>query len=316
MENVLPLNPAAPKTWDTITKVLGEVSTTFSSPYLHVGGNEVSTYCWEQAKQRADITAWMKQHKITSYSDVTKFFYAFTQNATQMNKKTPVVWEDVFSAAATSKGTLVHVWRSTSLLAKVVQSGYNAILSYGYYQDRQSPLCSGNCPAYWMYSWTYRDMYNTDPTKGLGLTPEQEQRVLGGEACIWGESVDQVNIDQMDLTRAVAVAERFWSSPNVTSFLSLEARSQRWRCLAVRRNVIASGSLSTDYCELNWPFPGPTYPTKTFEIIQQENNDAAEDNGISVAWAVLSACCGSALALVLVAAVGLWRSISPGVRRQ
>jgi len=283
VENILPLNPASPKTWATITKVLGEVSNTFPSPYLHVGGDEVRLGCWEYSVQAEDIQAWMSENGHTSLTQVEGLFDRFAQTTAAKSGKRPIVWEDAFVAGHldASSRPIVQVWRDRSLLPAVVRAGNNAVLSAGYCAcpflsspffflrspielsgldlDMQSPVCGYPRP-YCVFnnhsfSWTARDMFLFDPVATLGLTPEEELRVLGAEASMWGEAVDEVNVDAMALSRAVGMAERLWSNADLRDPDSFEVRTQRFRCLAVRRGTSGAGPLASDFCEVFWAFP-------------------------------------------------------------
>ena len=48
------------------------------------------------------------------------------------------------------------------------------------------------------------------------LTAAQQAMVLGGQACMWGEGINDGNFDAMALTKAAAVAERLWSPADVS----------------------------------------------------------------------------------------------------
>ena len=251
-ENLVALNPASGETWKTITTVLDRVGATFAaSPYTHVGGDEVSATCWQRCTQKDAILAYMSEHGIASYADLEATFDRYTQKTVATAGKVPVVWEDVMMKDAALPGSIVHIWRNTDRLVQAVRAGHYAIQSYGYYLDRQSPLCSGECSGInWMFSWTYRDIYRTDPTKGLGLSAEEEARVLGGEAALWAESIDAPNFDAMGISRLGAFAERLWSPASVTDPKALEIRTQRHRCLNAKRGIApGAGPLSSDFCE-------------------------------------------------------------------
>lgn len=45
------------------------------------------------------------------------------------------------------------------------------------------------------------------------LTPLEEEHVLGAEACMWGETMDDSDIDTLVWPDTAAVAERCWSQP-------------------------------------------------------------------------------------------------------
>jgi N-acetyl-beta-hexosaminidase len=59
------------------------------------------------------------------------------------------------------------------------------------------------------------EFYNNDPA--FGLEGAQEALVLGGEAPMWGETVDASDLEETLWPRLAAVAENLWSSRNVTS---------------------------------------------------------------------------------------------------
>jgi hexosaminidase len=167
-----------------------------------------------------------------------------------------------------SKTVVVEVWKDAPTLQQVVSSGLQALVAYPWYLDKQIPD-----PPSVHYEWvdTWQDMYNAEPLTGVTTNP---QLVIGGEACMWGEQVDSVNIDSRIWPRAAGVSERLWSPRTVTGMLlasltmhclsthrmqqliALEIgatnaipRLVAFRCRLAQRGI-GAGPIAPDYCPL------------------------------------------------------------------
>ena len=114
----------------------------------------------------------------------------------------------------------------------VLEAGYRALLSNNnlWYLDHLDV--------------TWQEMYDNDP-----FSIDEKQKinnttlqalVLGGEACMWAETVDASNLEATVWPRATAVAERLWSEGPVNmtgSSAGVEERMQAFRCPLLRRGV-------------------------------------------------------------------------------
>jgi len=91
--------------------------------------------------------------------------------------------------------------------------GYRGILSNGYYID---------------LGWSAARHYAVDPLGGAAsnLSPEEKERILGGESTMWSEYVDAENIDSRIWPRNAAIAERFWSPQSTTDVASMYRRME------------------------------------------------------------------------------------------
>ncbi|BFU23413.1 beta-N-acetylhexosaminidase, beta subunit [Entamoeba histolytica] len=253
-ENVLALNPANEKTFSIIDALMKEMGEVFGNDYVHFGGDEVWTGAWSKAKEYPAILEWMNKKGINTLKELEAYFNKYAQEQIIKNGKTPVCWEEVYQKGSADKKTIIQVWNNVNLLKEAATAGYKVILSAGYYLDMQMPLCSDyvadSCtnPNH-MWVWTNRDMYRNDPIKELDYATKQN--VLGGEACSWDESVDEQNFFDRVFQRFSAVAERFWSSEDITDPESHEVRANYVRCLGLRRNFLkGTGPLYHSYCQL------------------------------------------------------------------
>lgn len=77
-------------------------------------------------------------------------------------------------------------------------------------------------------------------SKGLSTNLKlQHFFVQGGEACMWAEVVDDINIMQRIFPRACATAEKLWSQPTVNNVDDAMKRLEEHYCRLRLRNISA-----------------------------------------------------------------------------
>jgi hexosaminidase len=152
----------------------------------------------------------MKAHGIKSNEALQAYFSERVQKLVTKHGKIVVGWDEVL-VPGVPKDIVIQSWRGQASLAQAAKLGYRGILSNGYYLD---------------LGWTAARHYAVDPMSGdaANLTPEEKQRILGGESCMWAEYVNPENIDSRIWPRNAAIAERFWSPENVRDAASMYAR--------------------------------------------------------------------------------------------
>ncbi len=191
--NNIPLSPAAPnnQTFEVVGAIYEEIGSLFPDNYFHLGGDEVVQDCWNQDPK---VVAWMNENGVNSLGLYQYFIDQLTQMATYSGSgpKTIINWEDPFDDGVNvPKSSVIEVWMDTATLNKVVAAGYTAILAAGYYLDQQIPDASQT----W-YEWqdTWKNFYANDPEAGMTeaeLSAPGAGKVIGGEACMWAEQVDE-----------------------------------------------------------------------------------------------------------------------------
>ena len=94
-------------------------------------------------------------------------------------------------------------------------------------------------------SVTWEQMYTNEPTDGLS-TSADKSLILGGESCMWGETVDPSDLDNTVWPRAAAVSERLWTPLDVINGMTSEGltavqnRLETFRCLLTQRGIAAA----------------------------------------------------------------------------
>lgn len=89
--------------------------------------------------------------------------------------------------------------------------------------------------------------YACDPQNFNGSKAQQEL-IVGGETCMWGEYIDDTNVLVKLWPRASAVAERLWSDKSINDTASAAPRLRNHRCRMDRRGIPAEPNLGPDFC--------------------------------------------------------------------
>jgi hexosaminidase len=201
------MDPTNEKVYKFLDELIGEMAKVFPDHYFHIGGDEVNGKEWD-ANPR--IQEFMKAHQIKNNDALQAYFSQRVQKLVTKHGKTVIGWDEVL-VPGVPKDIVIQSWRGQASLAQAAKQGYRGILSNGYYLD---------------LGWSAARHYAADPLGGdsANLSPEEKQRILGGESCMWAEYVNPENVDSRIWPRNAAIAERLWSPQNVTDVASMYAR--------------------------------------------------------------------------------------------
>lgn len=130
--------------------------------------------------------------------------------------------------------SVIEVWISADMMSQVTAAGYKAISAP---QDHWYLDHATN---------TWSVMYTYEPTTGLNSA--QSALVQGGEVTMWGEHIQDDNIEQVVWPRAQAVAERLWSPATQNNTTEALPRMQTQKCRMLDRGFHVSPIAPADYC--------------------------------------------------------------------
>ena len=201
------MDPTREDTYKFLDKFIGEMAAFFPDHYFHIGGDEVNGKQWDGNPK---IQEFMREHKLKNNEALQEYFTQRVEKIVSKHHKTMVGWDEILSPGMPEE-IVIQSWRGQDSLAKAAQQGYRGLLSSGYYLDAMA---------------TAGKYYAVDPMSNAdaALTPEQQKRILGGEACTWAEFISDENIDSRIWPRAAAVAERLWSPQQTQDVDSMYAR--------------------------------------------------------------------------------------------
>ncbi len=200
------MDPTNEQTYAMLDGFFGEMAALFPDAYLHIGGDENNGKQWNANK---DIQAFIAQHELKDNGGLHTYFNTRLRQILEKHGKKLVGWDEILHPDL-PKDSIVQSWRGPQGLAAAAKGGFPVLLSNGYYLDHASSAAVH---------------YANDPVPANSpLSPDQQARVLGGEACMWGEWVTPETIDSRIWPRAGAIAERLWSPRDVSNMPDMYRR--------------------------------------------------------------------------------------------
>jgi len=201
--------------------VFDEVCELFpDSPYVHIGGDECPDDNW---KGCAKCQARMKREGIADAGGLHAWMVTQIVKHLSARGRRAVGWDEVF-AGDVPASTVGMVWRTSSpdeapkgslSVLEAIRRGHDLVMApNGYcYLCWMQEIPHDPYPYY--HPWpngtriSLEKAYSFDPCRGI---PEDGRgHVIGGEACMWGESTATVfDLEWKTWPRACALAECLW----------------------------------------------------------------------------------------------------------
>jgi hexosaminidase len=186
-----------------LENILTEVLALFPSPYIHIGGDEVPKYRWEncpKCQNRIKTEGLQDEHELQSY-----FIQRIGDFLASKNRKL-IGWDEILEGGL-AEGAIVQSWRGFDGAKAAIKEGHPAIVS-------------PTSHAYFDYGLNDIDLekvYSFNPIPE-GSSSEEAALVLGGECNMWSERAPQDKVDSKVFPRILAMAELLWSGPKKRSF--------------------------------------------------------------------------------------------------
>ena len=195
-----------------IEDIIREVSDIFTSPYIHIGGDEVGKSQWAKCP---DCQALKSREKLENDAQIEDYFIARVTKILTKYGKQPAVWNEGIEGGLLPKTTRVYGWQSVKKCQEATNAGYPTIVMPGqyFYMDmKQSQYEEGHN---WAAIFDAKKILSFDLAK-QGMTPTEIAKVAGIEASFFSEiyiaNTPESNdyLDYMLFPRLCSVAEVAW----------------------------------------------------------------------------------------------------------
>ncbi len=218
--------------YSALNTLFDEVVQIFPDAYIHIGGDEVHPSWWRESER---VQQFIEQHQLVDERGLQAYFNRRMYDMLAAKNRKVIGWDEVLHPQMPP--VLVQNWRGATTRDRALAGGQDCLISAGYYLDLFYPadLHYGYDPQasqsqqIAFENALAEDMRLAHVSEGIGWTHQWRAEmidiadypgeicaeVLGGEACLWAELVDEHTLPMRLWSRLPAVAERLWSERNV-----------------------------------------------------------------------------------------------------
>ncbi|KAM8713058.1 hypothetical protein ACLKA7_013384 [Drosophila subpalustris] len=249
------LNPKNNHTYLILQRLYEEfLQLTGPTDIFHLGGDEVNLDCWAQYFNDTDLRGLWCDFMLQSNARLK------LANG-NVAPRHVVVWSSALTNTKCLPNSqfVVQVWGGSTWQENydLLDNGYNVIFSHvdAWYLDCGFGSWRATGEAACSPYRTWQNVYKHRPWERLRLDKKRRKQVLGGEACMWTEQVDENQLDNRLWPRAAALAERLWSDPNDDHDFDIVSPEVFRRFSIFRNRLVELGikaeALFPKYCSQN-----------------------------------------------------------------
>jgi hexosaminidase len=206
-------------TFKFLEDVLTEVLDLFPGNYIHIGGDEVRKNRWKNCKycqQRID------ENNLKDENELQSYFIGRIETFVNSKGRSVIGWDEILEGGLAPNATVMS-WRGEQGGINAARLNHDVVMAphnYVYFDHLQGkfdqePLSIGG------YN-PIEKVYGYDPVPA-SLNPDQQQHILGVEACVWTEYMKTpAKVEYMILPRMLALSEIAWTPSarkNYTNFM-------------------------------------------------------------------------------------------------
>ncbi|MEU5465945.1 beta-N-acetylhexosaminidase [Streptomyces althioticus] len=178
------------------------------SPFVHIGGDECVKDQWRESRTAREQAAKLG---LADEDALQSWFIGHFDRWLADRGRRLIGWDEILQGGL-APGAAVSSWRGYAGGVTAARAGHDVVMcpeQQVYLDHRQD--AGPDEPAPIGYVRTLEDVYRFDPVPAE-LTPEERERVLGTQANVWTEVMeDQGRVDYQTFPRLAALAEVAWS---------------------------------------------------------------------------------------------------------